>query len=295
MNRESFSGVKKIVLLSGFIALLSMFTLHQSQAGLVMRLGSLIKDAKGQPVIYGPGLHFKMPFLDTLKRFDMRLQTFMVNSSRVLTSEQKYVLVDYYVKWRIKDLPLYFKRTAGLSFRAERLLQQRTNGAVRAAFGERTITDVVSGEREAVMGLLRTKANETAKKLGIEVVDVRVKGIDLPEEVSVSVFQRMSADRERVATKHRSDGRSAAEKVRAGADAKVTVMLAQAKAQAAGIRAQGDAQAAAIYNQAFSQDPKFYQFWRSMEAYRTSFGGEQDLLVLDTNNPYFRLWRAEKS
>ena len=170
-------------------------------------------------------------------------------------------------RWRIKDTAKFFKTTNGYSGYAERLLEQRINNALRAAFGERTISEVISGERLNIMSALKDSANEGSSNLGIEVIDVRLKQIDLPEEVSMSVYSRMRADRERVATKYRSDGRSESEKIRANADAQVTVILATAKADSAKIRAEGDGIAAAIYNDAYTKDSKFYTVLRSLQAY----------------------------
>ena len=193
---------------------------------------------------------------------------------------------------RIKNVAKYYKTTNGLLMHAQRLMEQRINNALRASFGERTISDVISAERENIMTTLRDKANENSENLGIEVVDVRLKRIDLPKEVSISVYQRMRADREKVATKYRSDGRSQAEKIRATADADVTVILATAKADSASIRAKGDGEAATIYNSAYEKDSKFYNILRSLQAYENSFNSKKDFLVLKPNIEYFKYFHG---
>ena len=293
-----------------FILLLSMsalFTVHEGQQGLVVRLGELVGAKQGEGGhVYKPGLHFRMPLIETARLFDTRLQTFEEKSSRILTVQQKYVLVDYYVKWRIGNLPLYFKRTAAQmgmqrsnSLQArdalQRLLSQKINNALRAEFGQHTITEVVSGERMNIMNKLRSLANEGAKELGVKVIDVRIKRIDLPSEVSQSVFERMRADRERVATKHRSNGHAQAEALRAQADAQVTIIKAEAKAKAADIRAKGEGKAAKIYNDAFSQDQKFYQLLRSLQAYVKTFQKGRDLIVLRPKSKFFGFFKGPKT
>lgn len=275
------------------IGLTTLYTVKEGQGALVLRLGEITANAQGQPVMITPGLHAKLPIVDHVRYFDVRLQTFDVKSSRILTKEQKYVLVDYYVKWRISDLPLYYTRTGGYSIQAERLLQQKINNALRAAFGERSITEVIS-ERGDIMSMLKQKADESAASLGASVVDVRIKSIDLPKEVSTSVFERMRTEREQVATKHRSDGRAAGEVVRAEADAKVTVILAKAKADAERIRAEGSAKAAHIYANAYNKDPNFYAFYRSLEAYMHAFHDKHDLLLLKPDSQFFKYLHQDK-
>jgi membrane protease subunit HflC len=269
-----------------FSLFLSCYVIEEGQRAIVLRLGDIVQGEAGARIDQ-PGLHFKWPFFDQAKIFDVRLQTFEEKSSRILTKEQKYVLVDYYVKWRISDLPLFFKRTEGVVSKTEQLISQKVNDVLRAAFGERTITEVVSGERANIMMLLRQETNDSAKKLGLSIIDVRIKRIDLPSEVSQSVFQRMSADRERVATQHRSDGRAVAESIQAKADAESVVIIAKAKEKAALLKAKGDAEAATIYNQAYLKDPDFYRFYRSLSAYEHTFKDREDLIVLEPKSTFF--------
>lgn len=275
-----------------FIVISTLFTVSEGEQGIVLRLGEILHSQNGDVITYEPGIHLKLPLIEVVKKFDVRLRTFNVPSSRILTKEQKMVHVDYYVKWKISDAAKYFKTTNGLHEQAQRLLEQRINNTLRASFGERTISDVISAERENIMSTLKDKANENSNNIGIEVVDVRLKQIDLPKEVSLSVYERMRADREKVATKYRSDGRSAAEKIRATADADVTVIMATAKSDSAKIRASGDAEAAAIYNTAYEQDQGFYNVLRSLQAYVNSFKSSKDFLVLKPNIEYFKYFHG---
>jgi membrane protease subunit HflC len=266
----------------------SVYTVTEGQKALVLRLGKIERTSNGAPLIVGSGLHFKWPIINQVRKFDVRLQTLTVQSSRILTAEQKYVLVDYYIKWRVEDLGLYYQRTGGDSFRAQTLLEQQVNDALRAAFGQRTITEMVSGERLNVMALLKDSANATAKNLGIWVADVRIKTIDLPKEVSGTVYSRMRTKREQVATQYRSDGRAKAEAIQAAADAKAVIAVAEAKAKAANLRAEGVAQASIIYAQAYQRDSEFYVFYRSLDAYKTAFNNKNDILILTPENEFFK-------
>ena len=282
---------KMIALFALFILLImsyaGFYTVNEGQQAILLRLGQIVK-LGDQIKIASPGLHAKLPFFDEVHLFDMRLQTFSIRSTRILTKEQKYVLVDYFVKWRIADIPLYYTRTDGYSLQAERLLEQKINDALRAAFGNRSITDAVTGERGNIMILLKEQADSSAKSLGMDVVDVRIKRIDLPKEVSASVFSRMQTERQQVAMKHRSDGKSAAETIEATADAKVTILLAKAQTEASQIRAEGIAESASIYNQAYTKNADFYALYRSLEAYRNSFNTKNDFLILKPDSEFFK-------
>ncbi len=290
------NAMKSVGLLIALIVLVllynSMYVISEGQRGLMLRLGEIVQTADGKVEVLKPGLGFKTPIFNQVRLFDVRLQTLTVQASRILTQEQKYVLVDYYIKWRVENIPLYYQRTSGDALRAQTLLQQQVNDALRAAFGQRTITDMVSGERVNVMALLRESANATAKNLGINVTDVRIKAIDLPQEVSETVFTRMRTKREQVAMQHRADGRAQAEAIRATADSKATVVLAEAQMQAAELRAQGVAEAANIYTQAYSKDVDFYAFYRSLEAYKTSFNHTNDFLVITPDSEFFKYFNT---
>jgi len=271
----------------------TVYTVNEGEQALLLRLGTIETDAGGMPVVEGPGLHFKIPLITQANIFDTRLQTLDIKSSRIVTAEQKDVMVDYYVKWRINDLALYYTRTGGDPQQANLLLEQQLNDGLRAQFGRRTISEVVSDDRATIMDTLGKQANDTAQRLGIKVVDVRIKRIDLPAEVSSAVFERMRAERERVATEHRSTGKANAEGIRANADADVTVIVATASAQAAAIRAQGDGQAAKIYADAYSKDADFFAFLRSLQAYKAVFSKPQNnLLVLKPDGQFFKYFNS---
>ncbi len=270
----------------------SFFVVTEGQKALIMRLGEINTNKQGQSIVYGPGLHIKSPIISSALIFDTRLQTLEIEKSRIVTSQKKDVIVDYYVKWRISDLDKFYTSTGGNKMQAEQLLAQQVNNGLRAEFGRRGISDVVSDDRSQIMTALRTTANESAVSLGIEVIDVRIKAIDLPDEVSVAVFNRMRAERERVAAQHRAEGRSQAEAISAQADADVTVILAKAKQQAASMMAQGDQQAASIYAKAYGSDPSFYAFYRSLQAYSKAFSNKQDVLVLSPDSQFFRYFNS---
>lgn len=283
--------VISIIVIVLLLMLSCFFTIQQGQAALVLRLGKLIKgnslqDASGK--IYSPGLHVKLPLLDSVRQFDMRLQTLDIQSSRMMTAEKKDVLVDYYVKWKIADLPLYFKRTSGNVQTVNTLLAQQLNDGLRAQFGLKTIRDVVSDDREEIMNALDQRMETSAAGLGVKVVDVRIKRIDLPEEVSNAVYDRMRAERERVAKEHRSEGHAKAEAIRATADADAAVIIANAQADANKLRAEGDEEAGKIYVGVYSQNPEFYAFLRSLQAYTKSLSEKRDVLILTPDSQFFQ-------
>lgn len=266
----------------------SLFTVTQGEKGILLRLGRLVQDSStDQAKVLLPGLHFKMPFTENVRIFDTRIQTLDIKSSRIVTKEKKDVLVDYYVKWRISDLAGYFKSTGGNAFKAETLLEQQLNTSLRAQFGRRTISDVVSGGRDDVMDVLREQAEKQASQLGVHVVDVRIKGIELPANTSNAIYQRMRADMKKIANRHRADGQAAAEAIQAAADATVTVTLATARSEGNQVRALGQAKAAAIYSDAFDKNQNFFDFYRSLQAYEESFKNKDSMLVLDQSSAFF--------
>lgn len=275
------------------VASSALFTVQQGENALVLRLGQLqVSKVTGKVVVYKPGLHIRIPFITQVRKFDVRFQTLQVDSSRSYTAEQKSVLVDYYAKWKIDDLPLYYKRTGGVPGRASTLLTQKINNALKAAFGRRTIQEVVTDDRLSLMKILMAKADESAEPLGIKVVDVRIQGIELPREVRESVYNRMSSEREQVATKHRSQGKAQAEKIRASADAHVVVSIAEAKSQAQKTRAEGDQQAANIYLNAYNKDSAFYAFYQSLQAYQSVFHGDNSIMLLTPQSDFFKYFKS---
>jgi membrane protease subunit HflC len=274
------------------ILIASIFTVTQGQHGILLRLGRLVNDNKtGQVRILSPGLHIKTPFIESVRLFDTRIQTLDIKSSRIVTKEKKDVIVDYYVKWRIVDLARYFKSTGGNEFKAETLLEQQLNTSLRAEFGKRTISVLVSGDRDDITTLLSAKAEQQAHGLGIDVVDVRIKGIELPPSTSNAVYQLMRANMQKIANRHRADGSATAEAIQAAADAEVTVLIAKALSDGQVLRARGQAQAAAIYANAFNQNESFFIFYRSLKAYESSFNNKNDLLILDQSSTFFDYFR----
>jgi membrane protease subunit HflC len=272
-----------VLLVVAVVVYASAFYVRQWEVALKLRLGEIVS------ADYEPGLHFLVPVLNDVRKFDGRIQTYDTKPERFLTIEKKDVLVDSYVKWRIANVAQYFRATGGgNAARAERLLSERVNTRLRDEFGKRTIQEVVSGERGEIMSLLTKAADEGASELGIEIVDVRVKKIDLPAEVSESVYERMRAERERVARDLRAKGAEAAERIRADADRQRTEIVADAYRESEVLRGEGDAKAAEIYATAFQKNPEFYSFWRSLGAYRSVFENGGDLMVLDPNSDFFR-------
>ena len=284
--RRSLSTLVVVAVGLLIIASLSLFIVDQRQNVIVFRLGEVVRIERT------PGLYAKIPLLDNVRYFDTRILTIdSTEPERFLTSEKKNVLVDLFVKWRITDARLYFVSVGGDEARARTRLLQTINASLRAEFGNRTVHDVVSGERDKIMDFMREKANEDARTIGVQVLDVRMKRVDLPQEVSESVYRRMEAERKRVANELRSTGSADAERIRADADKQREVILAEAYRDAQGIKGDGDAKASATYAQAFSQNAEFYSFYRSMEAYRSSFRGKNDLLLLEPTSDFFRYLR----
>jgi membrane protease subunit HflC len=261
----------------------SLFTVDQRQNAIVLQLGEV------KEVVTRAGLHFKWPLIQNVQVYDMRILTFDdAEPQRFLTSGNRPVLVDSFVKWRISDVNLYFISVGGDELRAMTRIRQTIAGSLREEFGVRTLHDVVSGQREDIMSRVRTKTDQDLKRIGVEVVDVRLKRVDLPQEVSESVFGRMQAERKRIANELRSTGAAEAERIRADADRQREIITAEAYRDAQRIKGEGDAKASAVYAAAFSQNPEFYAFYRSMEAYRSSFRGKNDLLLLEPNSDFFR-------
>ena len=276
------------VLLTVFVvAGMSLFTVDQRQYAIIFQLGEI------KQVISEPGLNVKWPLIQNVRFFEKRILTLdSPDPERFITSEKKNVLVDSFVKWRIIDPKLYYESVGGDEARAKTRLNQTVNTGLREEFGKRTVHDVVSGERDKLMEEMRTKADLDARKIGVQIVDVRVKRVDLPVEVSDSVYSRMESERKRVANELRSEGSAEAEKIRADADRQREVIVAQAYRDAQKIKGEGDARAASIYGQAFGQNPEFYAFYRSLEAYRNSFSNKSDLMVVDPGSDFFKYMKG---
>ncbi|MEI8117974.1 MAG: protease modulator HflC [Methylophilaceae bacterium] len=280
------------LLIVAFLALVllstSAFTVNQTQYVLVQRLGEIVAVKKE------PGLYFKMPLVDNLKYFDNRILTLdWEQPAKFITSENKYMMVDSFVKWRIVDPAKYYVSIKdGGEIAAEDRLSKVVNAGLRAEFGKRTVHDVIAGERGIVMDNLRHKADQEARQMGIEVVDVRLKRVDYAEEISKSVFDRMIAERKRLANQLRSEGSAASEKIRADADKQREVIIAEAYREAQKTKGEGDASAAAIYNQSYGKNAEFYAFYRSTEAYKNSFNSKSDVMVLDPGSDFFKYMRS---
>jgi membrane protease subunit HflC len=281
--RAKLGAIVTALVAAAVIAGLSLFVVDQRQNAIVFRLGEIV-DIKTEA-----GLYFKVPILDNVRYFDTRILTLdTAEPERFITSEKKNVLVDLFVKWRIVDVRQYYISVGGDEMRAQTRLAQTINSSLRDEFGNRTVHDVVSGERDKIMDLMRERANEDASKIGVQVLDVRLKRVDLPQEVSESVYRRMEAERKRVANELRSTGSAESEKIRADADRQREVIIAEAYSEAQRIKGEGDAKASATYARAYEQSPEFYSYYRSLEAYRASLRNRSDMLVLDPSSDFFK-------
>jgi membrane protease subunit HflC len=270
------------------VASASMFTVKEWERAVLFRLGEIVKTD------YDPGLHFKIPFINNVRKFDGRILTLDADPERYLTAEKKNVIVDSFVKWKIDDVSAYYTAMGGDQLRANMRLSQIIKDGLRGEFGKRTIQEVVSGERQQIMDVLTLNAKRQAASLGIKVIDVRIKRIDLSEEVSSSVFRRMEAERDRTAKELRSQGAEAAERIRADADRQRTVTLAEAYRDAEQIRGEGDAKAADTYARAYTKDAEFYAFYRSINAYQSSFNNKADVMVLEPDADFFKYFNNMK-
>lgn len=278
MKAKSFIFAAVVALI---VALSSVYTVNEAERAMVFQFGEIKKaDIK-------PGLHFKIPFINNVKWFDSRILTLDVKPDLFPTSEKKYVLVDFFVKWRIDNVLAYYVATRGNEQSANLRLSQITKDELRDEFAARTIQEAVSGERSEIMTTLVTKANEISKELGIEIVDVRVSRIDYTEDISESVYDRMRAERDRVAKDFRARGREQAERLRASADRERTVTLANAYRESEQIRGEGDAKAAEIYAEAYGEDEEFYSFTRSLKSYVNTFNTKDNVFVLQPDSKFF--------
>ncbi len=281
-----------VIAVAAMVCFSSICIVDEGQKGIVVQFGKVKRVDSGEPRLYEPGLHFKVPLIDQVRKMDARIQTLEGQADRFVTSEKKDLIIDSYVKWKIEDFSKYYLATGGGNkIQAEDLLKRKINNGLRSEIGNRTIKDIVSGERSTVMEDALMKMARSSE-LGIKVVDVRIKQINLPVEVSSSIYQRMRAERTAVAREHRSQGREQAEILRADIDRKVTVMIADAESNARQLRGEGDAEAARIYADSYKKDPEFFSFVRSMEAYRKSFAGGNDLMVLKPDSEFFRYLKS---
>ena len=284
MSRSNLLGT---LIFLGFIVLSNaVYVISETQRGVLLRFGEVVKTD------LAPGLHFKTPFVNSVRKFDGRILTVDSTPERFFTQEQKQLIVDSYAKFRVIDVAKYYTATNGEEFRAAALLSQRINDDLRNQVAGRSVQEVVSGERDQLMEAVKARLNETVlTELGVEVIDVRVKKIDLPNEVSQSVYRRMNAEREKEARELRSEGKEIAEGMRAEADRKVTVIEAEAVRDAEIIRGDGDATATRIYADSFNRDPEFYAFTRSLNAYQQTFANGSDIMLLQPDSQFFQYLR----
>lgn len=277
-----------IVVLLFLLLVGSVFTIQEGQKGLVLIMGKLKTDHQGVAETYGPGLHVRLPFISSVRKFDTRIHGFTSGEFSTLTSKQTSVVVEYYVKWRISNLSLYYKRTSGLEEKAESLMEQKINDELRAQLGKRTSGDLISVARHEILeAVLQNTQQALSKEYGVDVLDVQIQSIKLPARVLESVFKRMAAERTQFANNKRAEGLKVAESIRASADQKVVVIKAQALQEAAALKAQGDEKAAKLYADTYGKDAKFYNFYRSMLAYRESFKNKEDVLVISPQGQFF--------
>lgn len=281
-----------LLLLTGVVALVaanSLYVIRETERGVLLRFGEVVN-----PNLQ-PGLHVKIPFVNNVRKFDGRVVTLDSQPERFFTQEQKALIIDSYAKYRIDDTEVFYKATNGEEARAGILLGQRINDGLRNQVAIRTIQEVVSGERDELMNIITQQLDEVARiELGVEMVDVRVKQIDLPDQVSESVYRRMNAEREKEARERRSQGKELAEGIRAAADREVTVIAANAYKEAEQIRGEGDAEATGVYAEAFGKDPEFYSFTRSLRAYQDSFSDSSDMLLVQPDSEFFRYLKDSK-
>lgn len=269
-----------LVVISAILFSASIFFVNEKEKAILLRLGQI------ERADYEPGIHFQIPFVNNVKRFDGRILTLDATPARYLTSEKKNVIVDSFVLWRIADVSTYYRSTGGNEARAQARIAQFVKDGLRGEFGKRTIQEVVSGDRDILVEEMLQSANEVAAGFGIDIVSVRIKRIDLPNDVSSSVYSRMEAERERVAKELRSQGEEEAEKIRSNADRQRTIILADAKREAEMLRGEGDAKSTEIYATAYNQDAEFYSLYRRLTAYKNIFT-EQDLLVIEPKGDFF--------
>jgi membrane protease subunit HflC len=279
------NSLKILIPLAALLAWASLFTVDERQEAIKFQFGEIIESD------YEPGIHFKIPFVNNVRKFDNRILTIDQKPERFLTQEKKDLIVDSYVKWRIVDVVQYFKTTQGDELTAGRLLYENINNGLRDEFGKRTIQEIISGDRTQIMQLMTQRASERASTLGIEVVDVRVKKVDYPERVSNSVYLRMRAEREREARDFRSKGHEASERIQADADRQRSILLAEAYRDSEIARGEGDARATEIYAKAYNKDKEFYKFSRSLTAYAKNFSSPSDVILLQPDSDYFRYFK----
>lgn len=274
--------IAAVLIVIGLVLASGLFVVTERERAVLLQFGKVVR------ADYEPGLHFRWPMIQSVRKFERRIVTLDREPQRYLTSEKKAVMVDFFVKWKLKDVARFYTSTGGDETLAESRLESTVRNALGKEISTRAVRDVVSDQRSSVMDAMRTQLNAAVDELGMEIVDVRIMRIDLPEEVSQPVFDRMSAERKSVANRLRSEGTEAALGIRARADQTQRVTIAEAERDANRIRGEGDAEAAKIYASAYEKDPEFYAFYRSLEAYRSTFANGDSVLVLDPKSEFFQ-------
>jgi len=282
MNQSKLFAVLGVALLVLITVRSTLYMVDEREKAIIVRFGQVLRYDEA------PGLHVKTPFLDEVRYFDSRILTLDAEPQPFLTKEKKYVVVDSFVKWRIEDALKYFLTVSGQEIDARRRLEQVVNSSLRDEFGKRTVHDVISTDRQKIMDILTAYADQEARKFGIVVSDVRIQRVDLPDEVSQSVYQRMKAERLRIANELRAQGAEAAEKIRADAERQREVLVAEAYGKAERVRGEGDAKATAIYAAAYTRAPEFYSLYRSLIAYKESFRKKDDIMIVDPSADFFK-------
>ena len=283
-------GTNLIILAGLILALIlnSLFVIDEKEDGIVFQFGEAIKSD------LPTGLNFKLPIVQNVKKYDSRLQTLDEEPNRILTVESKYLIVDSFVKYRITNVRTFYDATSGSFINLNNLLGQRTAFELKNQFGRRTVTELVSGERDQLMSDMRENLGNSVSDLGIEIIDFRVKRIDLPPELSNSVYERMRSERNRLAEELRAEGNELSNEIRSTADKEKVIILAEAYKTSEQIRGDGDARAASIYAESFSKDPEFYEFTRSMRAYDATFNNKSDVLLIDPKSDFFKYLNKSK-
>jgi len=287
MGGKGLIGIIVLVAAAALVAS-SVYTVDEREKALVFKFGEIVRSNDE------PGLHFKAPFINSVKKYDGRIQTMDAGAERYLTLEKKNLVVDSFVKWRIRDIAEYYVTVSGLISSAQARLAQRVNDALREEFGKRTVQEVISGDRAKIMDVVQKKTNEQAQEIGVEVVDVRLKRVDLDPEVSETVYQRMVAERSRVAKELRAKGAEQAEIIRANAEKEREILVAEAVRDSEILRGEGDATATKIYADAFGEDAEFFGLYRSLNAYEQTFSSQNDLIVLEPSSDFFKYFNSSR-
>lgn len=292
MSKSSILGF--VLLIAALVLSQSMFIVKQQQRGFILEFSKVKKDASGIPTVYEPGLHFKMPIIHKAFKIDARIQTLDANPERVVTSNKFDLEIDTYANWKVKDFGQYYLRTGGKINKANEVLERFIDSELRTQVGKRNTQEIVATKREETMAAVLNAVKEKTPEFGIELVDVQVKKVNYPDEIRRNVFEEMKAERDRFAKKNRAEGQKTASIIKAQTDAKATIIVAEADQAAREIRGDGDAEAAKIYAETYNKNPEFYAFLRSLDAYKASFTGSEDIMVIKPDSEFFKYFKDAK-